>query len=143
MRRDFVDTYAMKLSPYTHSVYMALCRYADSDGFTFWGCRRLGEILGMNKDTVAKCIRSLIVSGLVRRGTGIRRKVSGIYIEGARFQAPIMSEEVVPKKDIKKDYKEEYFTIPERTPEQQLRVDRGLESLDEITKRLGLRRDVP
>src|SRR5688572_27673978 len=91
MPRKFIDEYAVKLSPYTHSVYSALCRYADAEGFVFWGCRRLAEKLGINKSTAAASIRELIVYGLVVRGVGKQRRVSGLYIKDVRYKGSAVS----------------------------------------------------
>jgi predicted transcriptional regulator len=108
MPRRFVDELAKDCSPYTQSVYMALCRYADVDGFSFWGCRRIAEKLGINKDTVANSIRKLIASGLIRRGFNSSKKVSGVYVLDVRYESPSVSTQVglkeVFKEDIKKDF---------------------------------------
>lgn len=110
--RAFVDSHARNFSPYMQVVYMALCRYADADGFSFWGCRRLGEVLGINKSTVSKAIRGLIKYGLVTRGKGKRKSVYGLYVNGACFKTPAVSNETGPKELSKKLYKYEIVPKP-------------------------------
>ena len=114
MPRRFVDDYAVNLTPYTQSVYMALCRYADKDGFCFWGCRRLAEKLGMNKSTVSSSMKELVASGLTVRGIGKRNKVSGLYLRDVRFNLSELSGGAVPKKVFKEAIKQDILE-PRRT----------------------------
>ena len=105
MPRNFVDDLARSHSPYTQAVYMALCCHSDDKGFSFWGCRRIAEVLGINKSTVAASIREIIASGLAVRSYDERRRVAGVTIKDVRFEKVQVYEESVPKKVFKEDIK--------------------------------------
>jgi hypothetical protein len=63
----FIREYAKNLSPYAQIVYVALCCHANSEHITFIGCRRIGKLLNINKNTVSKKIKELEVYGYVIR----------------------------------------------------------------------------
>lgn len=107
MPRRFVDDYAAKITPYTQVVYMSLCRHADKAGFSFWGCRRIATQLGMNKDTVAHSINTLIASGLVRRHYSDEHKMSGLLVIDVQYETLQVSGPVGPKEVSKQVYKQE------------------------------------
>lgn len=104
---DFIDVQAKKLSIYAQMVFIALTRYANKDGETFVGIRKIAEILGINKDTVSKSIKELVVSGLVGHCKTGKHRVSGLRLSSVRFERFPVSDRVGPKEEFKEVYKEE------------------------------------
>ena len=67
----FIDIYAKDLSIYAQIIYLCMCRYAgkkeNSNNETFVGCRRIGNDLKINKNTVSDHRKELEAYGLIRR----------------------------------------------------------------------------
>ena len=77
----FIRIYAKELSCRAQIVYVALACYANGQGVTFVGCRRLAQDLSMSKNTVNKAIRELKASQMVGQlGENGRGKVSHLLI---------------------------------------------------------------
>lgn len=67
----FIRKYSRDLSIYAQMVYVAMCCYTGKKQAknyeTFVGCRLIGEVLNINKNTVAKAKQELEAYGLIRR----------------------------------------------------------------------------
>ncbi len=67
-QRDLFESgIVAEIGPNSFAVWMALKHHADfSTGRAFPGVRRLAELVGLNKDTVARCLHSLEDARLLR-----------------------------------------------------------------------------
>lgn len=75
VQRDLFESgMVAALGPNAFAVWMALKHHADyNSGRSFPGVRRLAELVGLNKDTVSRCIHTLTEARLLRstpRGRG-------------------------------------------------------------------------
>lgn len=104
---NFIDVQAKNLSIYAQMVFIALSRFANKEGETFVGVRKIAECLGINKDTVAKAIKELVVSGLVGHCKTGKHRVSGLKLPSVRFERFPVSDRVGPKEVFKEYIKEE------------------------------------
>lgn len=111
MDDDFVRIHAKKLSIYAQMVYVVLCCHSNKDGITFIGQRKIAEQLNINKDTVTKSIKELVVSGMVGQLHSVKGKVSGFSIKSVRYEGLQLSAGVGHKEGIKELYKEREFSI--------------------------------
>lgn len=119
--RKLIDEYARNLTVYELAVYVALARHANFDGTTFVGCRKIGEELGINKDTVSNAIRKLTASGMVGHYKRGRHGVYCLTVDSVRreqSQRPTgQYTSNTIKKDIKKSPRMVIKTINGRTYE--------------------------
>src|SRR5215213_4322879 len=93
----FIDVQAKNLSIYAQMVFIALSRYANKDGETFVGVRKIAGVLSINKDTVSKAIKELVVSGLVGHCKTGKHRVPGLKLPSVRFEQVPVSDRVGPK----------------------------------------------
>lgn len=132
---DFIDAKAKYLSIYAQMVFIALTRYANKDGETFVGVRKIAGVLGINKDTVSKSIQELVVSGLIGHCKTGEHRVSGLKLSSVRPDQFPVSDRVGPKEVFKEDIKEEKISEEERqraeTIKTQLRAKFGWRKNDE------------
>lgn len=111
---DFIDVRAKTLSIYAQMVFITLARHSNNDGETFIGVRKIGELLGINKDTVSKAVKELVVSGLVGHCKVGKHRVSGLKLSSVRFEQPPVSDSVGPKEVFKEYIKEEKISVESR-----------------------------
>lgn len=105
---------------------MALSFFVNKKGRTFVGYRRIAKHLGINKDTVTRCVRRLIASGLVRRlDSHEEGKPSELELTTVLFEGRQPSELFRPKELNKELFKEEKRFLK----------NGKMESVDEILKR--------
>lgn len=104
---DFIEIEAKKLSIYEQMVYVALTRFANKQGETFVGVRRLASCLNINKDTVAKAIKGLVASGLVGHYKVGKHRVSGLKLSSVRNEPVLVSDTVGPKEEFKEVLRKE------------------------------------
>lgn len=109
MADQFIDEYAKDLSFTSQAVFMALSRHANKEGFTFVGCRRLAQLLGMNKSTVSKALRELEQYGIIvrypakKRGGVSWKKVLSVRNEHASPSASVVHKEEFKELNKKED----------------------------------------
>lgn len=106
---NFIRFKAQNLSLKSIAVYTALSSYANGEGKTFVGHRRIASILGINKDSVTSAMKELEASDLVRRFKGINGQASETVIQTVRIDAVQPSEIVRHKEVFKEDIKGENF----------------------------------
>ena len=111
MDDDFIRIHANQLSLKSIAVYTALNSYSNKEGKTFVGHRRIGSVLGINKDSVTRAMRELEASDLVRRSKGKNGQPSETTILPVRIDAVIPSETVRPKEVFKESIKEENIPV--------------------------------
>lgn len=104
---DFVRQHAKHLTPYDHSIYMALSSHVNKAGETFIGCRKIAEELGVNKNTVARSIENLIAYGLViRLQEIINGRASTLKLIDVLFQQNKAYDQTIHKEFLKEEIKE-------------------------------------
>lgn len=91
VRDSFVREYAKHLSVYGQMTYITLCCFANKEGITFVGCRKIAELLNINKDTANKSINILEASHLIRRLDKNKGKPSHIKILSVPTQSTLPS----------------------------------------------------
>jgi DNA-binding transcriptional regulator YhcF (GntR family) len=125
----FIDVQAKQLSIYAQMVFIALSRYANKDGETFVGVRKIAGVLGINKDTVSKSIQELVVSGLVGHCKTGKHRVSGLRLSSVRPEQFPVSDRVGPKEVFKEYIKEEKISEEDRKRaeaiKEKIRKERG------------------
>jgi len=107
MDDDFIRVKARHLSLKAIVVFMALSSHANGKGSTFIGHRKLGEELGLNKDSVTRAMRELEASDLVRRLRGKNGLPSETVVPTVRNDTLRPSDSVRHKEVIKEDIKEQ------------------------------------
>ncbi|MDD3434884.1 MAG: helix-turn-helix domain-containing protein [Patescibacteria group bacterium] len=141
MPDDFIDRIAKTLTPYEQTVYMVLCRHANSKGETFVGARRISDELNINKNTVSKSIKHLIAYGLVIQLSGGKGKLTTLKIPNVPFQDTQLSRPVIHKEDVKEENKEALFIKRERTPEEQEHMEQTLLNMrDSLVNKFNIKK---
>ena len=109
IRKEFMKFHAKNIKTSDQTVYMALSFFVNKQGRTFVGYRTMANLLGMNKDTVMRCVKRLIAYGLVRRlDKQENGKPSELELTTVLFDNPKPSESFRPKelnKELFKEYK--------------------------------------
>lgn len=106
MEDVFVRSQARHLSLKAIAVFVALSCHANKTGKTFIGHRRLGEQLGLNKDSITRAMKELEASGLVRRFKRDNGQASETVLTTVRNDAGRPSAPVRPKEAVKELTKE-------------------------------------
>ena len=134
----FVRIHARNLKVHDQSVYMALSSHANRNKETFVGYRTIAREMGMNKDTVVKCIKRLIAYGLVvRLDKKIKGGVSVLKLSSVLFENGEASDHIGQKEYIKENYKGTNV-IKNNNPESVGEImSKGSSGLDELRKRWG------
>src|SRR4051812_33680232 len=96
---DFIRVKAKDLSLKSIAVYTALSSYANREGKTFIGHRRLAQDLGLNKDSVTRAMKELEASDLVRRLRGVNGQASETIVQSVRISTILPSVMVRPKEE--------------------------------------------
>jgi len=103
-------------------VFITLTRYANKDGETFVGVRKIAGVLGINKDTVSKSIQELVVSGHVGHCKTGKHRVSGLRLSSVRPEQFPVSDRVGPKEVFKEDIKEEKISLEDRRKAEEIKT---------------------
>lgn len=117
-QRDLFESgLVAEIGPNAFAVWMALKHHADfSTGRAFPGVRRLAELVGLNKDTVSKCIHALEDARLLRSTPKGRGKA---YVARERLDVRIGNAVVC---SVLVDY------VPSRLREKLIGIEHALES---------------
>lgn len=118
----FIDVQAKQLSIYAQMVFIALSRYANKDGETFVGVRKIAGVLGINKDTVSKAVKELVVSGLVGHCKTGKHRVSGLRLSSVRPEQFPVSDRVGPKEVFKEGIKEEKISLEDKKRSEEIKT---------------------
>jgi hypothetical protein len=106
IKNDFIRKHARKLSIHAQMIYVALCCHANKDGITFIGCRKIGEDLGINKNTAQIKIKELEKAQLVKRLDSANGKPSHMKIFTVPYEKSKPYSQVIPKDNTKDIYKD-------------------------------------
>jgi methyltransferase-like protein len=138
----FIERYAKDLSVYTQMVYVALCRYAgkQDNGFyeTFVGCRKIGNNLKINKNTVADHRKELEAYGLIRRLKNKNGRATHyrIYTDPCDTEEPYA---LAIHKELKDNKEESNFIECKESNEPEIKKNKkAIDEVREILKKKGV-----
>lgn len=106
---NFVRNDAKNLTVYQQTVFLALSCHVNRFGETFIGCRKIGELLNINKNTVNKAINGLIAYGCIRRLERKNGRSSILKIITVSNEQAKPYQSVIHKEDNKELIKEDNF----------------------------------
>lgn len=89
---DFIDSKAKDLTIYEQMTFVALSRFANKEGNTFVGTRHIASCLGINKDTVSKAEKGLILSGSVGQVSSTLSGLRTLTVLPQRLDCPKASD---------------------------------------------------
>lgn len=139
LRKEFMEHHAKNIKTIDQAVYMALSFFVNRERKTFVGYRKIGECLGMDKNTVMKAVNNLIAYGLVRRlgklGNG---RASVLQLTTVLFGEPEPSEPV-RLKELKKELlkEDERFLKNNKIESVSEIISNGGNAWEEARKRWG------